>query len=472
LRNEQHEDVRGELRSVHACTSGSDSVNALNARAGAQPAAALADVAPVHALAAGGALRFCMITTFYPPYNFGGDGIGIQRLSRALVRRGHHVTVVHDEDSYLMLNGGREPSMTEESDGVEVVGLRSRMGALTQLFTHQTGRPVVHGAAIRRLLDNGRFDVINFHNISLVGGPGVLSAGRGLKVMTAHEHWLVCPSHVLWRHDREPCTGRECTRCVLAYRRPPQLWRYTGYLERQLENVDLFIAKSEFSRDKHHEFGFSRPMEVMPYFLPDQAAEHAPPAASPHQRPFFLFVGRLERIKGLEDVIDAFRRFDRADLLVAGTGTHETALRERAAGINHVRFLGRLNAEQLAAHYAHALALVVPSVGFETFGIILIEAFRSALPVIARRMGPFPEIVERAQGGLLFSTQDELVEALETLERDGVQRARIAQNGRAAFLEHWSEPVVVPRYLELLRTAAEQNGYVRTARLLSNEVMS
>jgi glycosyltransferase involved in cell wall biosynthesis len=426
---------------------------------------------PVHG---GGdrSLRFCMVTTFYPPYNFGGDGIGVQRLSQALVRRGHHVTVIHDQDSYLMLNGGRSPAPVSDADGVQVIGLRSRMGGLTQLLTHQTGRPVVHGAAIRRLLDDGRFDVINFHNISLVGGPGVLSAGSGLKVMEAHEHWLVCPSHVLWRHDREPCTGRECMRCVLAYRRPPQLWRYTGYLERQLEHVDLFIAKSEFSRDKHHEFGFSRPMDVMPYFLPAGEAAHAAPADSPNDRPFFLFVGRLETIKGLDDVIDAFRRYDRADLLIAGTGTHEAALRERAAALPHVRFLGRLDAAALAAHYAHALALVVPSAGFETFGIILIEAFRSGLPVIARRIGPFPEIVERAQGGLLFSTQDELIAALNTLERDAAQRARLAVNGRAAFIEHWSEQVVVPRYLQLLANAAGRKGYDRTARLLTNEVMS
>lgn len=420
----------------------------------------------------GRGLRFCMVTTFYPPYNFGGDGIGIQRLSQALVRRGHHVTVIHDEDSYLMLNGGREPATAAPGDGVERVGLRSRMGRLTQLLTHQTGRPVVHGPEIRRLIDNGRYDVINFHNISLVGGPGVLSAGSGLKVMTAHEHWLVCPSHVLWRHDREPCTGRQCTRCVLAYRRPPQLWRYTGYLDRQLEHVDLFIAKSEFSRDKHREFGFKRPMAVKPYFLPDDTAEVAAPAASPHDRPFYLFVGRLEKIKGLEDVIDAFRRFDGADLLVAGTGTHEAALRERAAGMDNVRFLGRLNAEELAAHYAHALALVVPSVGFETFGIILIEAFRSGLPVIARRMGPFPEIVECAQGGLLFSTGDELVEALHALARDRPYREKLAASGKAAFREHWSESVVVPHYLRLLETAAERKGLARTARLLSNGVMT
>ncbi|HEX6309665.1 MAG TPA: glycosyltransferase family 4 protein [Longimicrobiales bacterium] len=416
-------------------------------------------------------LRFCMVTTFYPPYNFGGDGIGIQRLSQALVRRGHHVTVIHDADSFLMLNGGREPAGVPD-DGVEVIGLRSRFGRLTSLLTHQLGRPVVHGAEIRRIIDEGRFDVVNFHNISLVGGPGVLSAGSGLKVMMAHEHWLICASHVLWRHDREPCTGRECTRCVLSYRRPPQLWRYTGYLERQLEHVDLFIAMSEFSRAKHREFGFPRDMEVLPYFLPGDAADVAGAPERPQERPYFLFVGRLERIKGLEDVIEAFRSYPDADLLVAGSGTHEAVLRGLAEGMDNVKFLGRLDAGRLATYYRHAIALVVPSVGFETFGIILIEAFRSSTPVIARRLGPFPEIVERAGAGELFGTGAELLAALHRLQHDAEHRARLAASGRSAFFAHWSEQVVVPRYLELLRTAAERSGRHETAGLLSNGVRS
>ena len=49
--------------------------------------------------------RFCFLTTFYPPYNFGGDGVAVQRLARALVRRGHHVTVVHDVDAFETLVG-------------------------------------------------------------------------------------------------------------------------------------------------------------------------------------------------------------------------------------------------------------------------------------------------------------------------------------------------------------------------------
>jgi hypothetical protein len=69
-----------------------------------------------------------MFTTFYPPYSFGGDAIGIQRLSRALVRHGHHVTVVHDVDAYNALHRGAEPQPIADDEGVEVVGLAQWCG--------------------------------------------------------------------------------------------------------------------------------------------------------------------------------------------------------------------------------------------------------------------------------------------------------------------------------------------------------
>ena len=404
-------------------------------------------------------LRFCFLTTFYPPHNFGGDGIGIQRLARGLVRAGHQVTVVHDVDAYQALAGKPAPVAPPEPAGLEVVQLKSRLGALSPLLTQQLGRPVVNGRRIAGLLERGRFDVINFHNVSLIGGPGLLRYGKGVKLFMAHEHWLVCPTHVLWRHGRELCTGRQCLRCQLSYRRPPQLWRATGFLDRELAHVDTFIAMSEFSRAKHKEFGFPREMEVLPYFLPEAEQEGPPPDLTrPQERPYFLFVGRLERIKGLQDVIPAFAGAGDYDLLIAGDGEFGAALRRQAAGIERVRFLGRLGGTDLARHYAHAIALIVPSICFETFGIILIEAFRQSTPVLVRRLGPFPEIVETAAGGETFSTREELVAAMQRMCGDPARREAMGRSARRAFEEHWCERVVVPRYLQIVRRAAERKG--------------
>ena len=414
-------------------------------------------------------MRFAMITTFYPPYNFGGDGMGILRLSQALAKRGHQVTVIHDADAYLTL-AGKPPAAPFADDGVDVVSLQSSLGSVSNLLTQQTGRPVIHGERIRRELEQRNVDVTVFHNISLVGGPGVLSLGRGVRLYMAHEHWLVCPSHVLWRHNRELCTGRECLRCVLTFKRPPQAWRYTGLLEREAQHVDTFIAMSQFSRAKHREFGFPRDMEVVPYFLPDvtevtEARKGEGAEGTPHDRPYFLFVGRLEKIKGLDDVIPVFTRFDRADLLIAGDGEYADHLRALAGGNPRVRFLGRVAPADLSRYYRHAAALLVPSVCFETFGIIIIEAFRQGTPVVARRIGPFPEILDHAGGGDLFETTAELEAALHRYLDEPGRRARLGRAGLEAFRRTWSESAVVPRFLDVVRRTAQQRGEQRIAAL-------
>ncbi len=363
--------------------------------------------------------------------------------------------MITDADAWRNLAQGPEPEPLEEPSGLVVHRLRSRFPLAASLLTHQLGRPTVHRRSIERIVREGRFDVINFHNVSLVGGPGILSVGGDapVKLYMAHEHWLVCPTHVLWRHGREPCTSRECLRCVAYYRRPPQVWRATGALDRALRHVDEFLAISEFSRDKHREFGFPRDMTVLPYALPDRETDEWEGERPAHPRPFFLFVGRLEKIKGLDDVIPAMRRLPDVDLVIAGTGAWEPELRRVAEGLPNVRFLGWVESGALRAYYRDCLGLVVPSVCFETFGIILAEAFRDCTPVVARDLGPFPELMRAAGGGELFADEDQLVAAMERLRDDPARREAFGRSARAAWEALWSEEAVIPRYLEIVERA-------------------
>ena len=228
--------------------------------------------------------------------------------------------------------------------------------------------------------------------------------------------------------------------------------------------MDTFIALSEFSRQKHHEFGFPRDMEVLPPIVFDAETElldqvSAAANVPPHDRPYFFYAGRLERIKGLDDVIPIFRDSNApADLLIAGAGSHEPALRELAANSPHVRFLGRLGPDRLAPLYRHAVAHVAPSVCFETFGNTLVESFRQRTPVIARRIGPFPEIVSHARAGELFDDASQLRDACVRLASDRARRDRLGAAGRAAYEQTWSEEAIVPRYLDIVeRTMARHD---------------
>jgi glycosyltransferase involved in cell wall biosynthesis len=407
------------------------------------------------------ALNFCFPTTFYPPFHFGGDAVVVQRLARALVRRGHRVTVVHDVDAFDALNGHGPVAPAHDDDGVEVIGLTSGLGWLSPLMTQQLGRPVANRRALRRIISDPDFDVINFHNLSLIGGPALLAyPSRAVKLYTALEHWLVCPTHVLWRHNREPCPARQCLRCQLVYRRPPQIWRWMGLLERNLQHVDAFIAMSEFSRLKHREFGFTREMRVIPGFVPDSTLSETPTGAmesSVHSsaRPYFLFIGRLERLKGLQDVIPLFRTYQHADLLVIGEGGYRSELEGLACDIPRVKFLGHQEPSEVSRSYAGAIATIVPSMTFESFGIVVVESFAHRTPVIARDLGALPELMAQSRGGELFTTSDKLIEAMHRMQHDAVFRNECATNGYAAFRERWSESAVLPQYLDLVARQLE-----------------
>jgi glycosyltransferase involved in cell wall biosynthesis len=253
---------------------------------------------------------------------------------------------------------------------------------------------------------------------------------------------------VLWRYRKEPCTGRECIRCQLSYGRPPQLWRHTGLLARRIENVDAFIALSHFSRDKHREFGFPREMEVLPGFVRDPGPPA--PTVSRGQRPYFLFVGRLESLKGLDDVIDAFSTFPSADLVIAGEGSQEAALKARAKGALSIRFVGFQSGEALAALYADAQAVIASSRGYETFGLSVIEAFSRGVPVLARRQGSYLELVEGSGAGATFADGAELQSVMQRILDDPAVRQHMGAQARARFRSTYSEDVVLPQYLTLV----------------------
>ena len=381
-------------------------------------------------------LSFCMVTTFYPPYHFGGDAMYIYRLSNALARRGHRVSVVHSVDAYDVLSNDRPRDDFPNEPGVTVHPVRvGRGGALA---TYLTGRPARNARTLDAVFAGERFDVVHFHNVSLIGGPGVLAyGGDAVKLYTMHEHWLVCPMHVLWKNNKEPCVDAACLRCTLTFRRPPQLWRYTGLLERELENVDLFLSPSAFTVRAHRERGFTRPIRELPYFLPEPPRDVVVEAAP--ARPYFLFVGRLEKLKGVQRLIERFRDYREADLLVVGDGQYGEDLRVQAAGLDHIRFLGRVHPDALAALYADAIALIVPSVGYEVFGIVTLEAFARGTPAIVRDLGALPEAVRASGGGFVYRTEEELLEAMEALRTDRALRDELGRRGYEGWREHWAE---------------------------------
>ena len=414
-------------------------------------------------------MRFLMLSSFYPPHAFGGDATYVRQLAQALAARGHQVRVVYCYDAYRMAGGQVPPDapLALGADGVSVRQLASRFGGLSALISQQTGRPGLKQAALTAEFAQG-WDVVHFHNMSLIGGPAVLAQSRApVTLVTAHDHWLICASHILWKNNAKACDGRTCLSCQIRSGKPPQMWRMGGLLRRSLGHVDHIFAPSDFTRTALLEQGITRPVSVLPNFAPaflEVMVPQEPPQSAP-RRPGFLYVGRVTKSKGIDRLAALFAARPQYDLRIIGDGDLLAPMQARFAAQPNVIFLGRQAQSDLAGHYRAATALMLPSLAPETFGLTTIEAFSQATPAIVRDAGGAGEAVDHGTSGFVYAQDSDCLAAMDRLAGDPGLRDAMGLAARAAFDARFREDDHIAAYLAQIEKLAGQKASGRQVRV-------
>ncbi len=396
-------------------------------------------------------LRFCLITTFYPPYHSGGCGLHVHHLANLLAADGHEVEVLCSGEAHGYKIREARAGEYPHRPGVSVRRVSSRAGKLEPLLAYLFSGPVVSRREIAADLARP-FDVIHYHNISLFGGLSLLGMGRGIKLFTQHTYWLFCPTHYLWKNRREVCARKDCLRCLLSHRRPPQFWRRPARIRRALAQVDSLVMPCRFMLDKHREEGFAGRMDCLPYFVapvepaPDPEAEKAAAALSP----YFLFVARLESYKGPQVAIRAFRRTKvPANLLMVGTGTMRAELEEMARGDERIRFLDYVAPARLDHLYRGATALLAPSVWPEMGNQTVLQALSCGTPAIVSGQGCLPELIGEGRCGIVARSEEETAGAMERMLDPG-HRAAFERPCREEYLREYTPARFKERYYRLI----------------------
>ena len=215
----------------------------------------------------------------------------------------------------------------------------------SQVCTQQFGRPGFKKAKLKELFSHD-YDVVNFHNISLIGGPGILSMSNALvKVYTLHEHWLLCPTHVFWKNNSKACDSRHCFSCCVRSKIPPQLWRYSSLIEDATREMDCFISPSQFTADRHRELLSKKlNIEVIPHFSPISAKiEHR----EEPDRDGYLFVGRVTKSKGIIELLATFAKCPYRTINIVGDGDLLEALKKKYASNSNIVFHGKIEQYEL-----------------------------------------------------------------------------------------------------------------------------
>ena len=406
-------------------------------------------------------MKFCLITTFFGEYSFGGDAIAVERLAAALLRRGHDVHVIYPRDAYQLLNKHHLKRTYYPSNGLVVHAIESPLRSLSPLYIHQTGRLGDLYRPIKQILDTEDFDVIHVHNISLVGGLGLIdliSTYNAMKFMTTHEYWLLCPLSSLWQFNQQVCENPQCFRCTLSASRPPQLWRTQKRIQQSIEQLDSLISASAYTLNKHAEQKIiAKRMTHIPLFLPDSWIKNPTiKGQSQRSRPFFLAVGRLVIEKGFQTLLPIMANFPDVDLVIAGDGNYSDTLKQKAQGFDNIHFVGHLDHNMLSQLYRDAVALLAPSLVLETFGFVIIEAMSHKTPVIARNRSAYQELIADSGGGITYNTDAELIRAMQLLLEDIELRDQLGKKGQEATKTIWSEENHMQLYVSLIKAIKDE----------------
>ncbi|MBI3966683.1 MAG: glycosyltransferase family 4 protein [Chloroflexi bacterium] len=177
-----------------------------------------------------------------------------------------------------------------------------------------------------------------------------------------------------------------------------------------------------------------------------------------------LFVGRLEPRKGLRYLFEALalvrREVSKVRLLVAGPGDLQSYARLAARpGLDDVRFLGYVAPADLPRYYRSCDVLCAPATGGESFGIVLLEALASGIPVVASDLDGYRAVVAHERDGLLVQPRSPaaLAAALVRLADEPALRADLGRNGRAKA-ETFAWPTITQRLRRHYVTAIQTGG--------------
>lgn len=326
------------------------------------------------------------------------------------------------EGAMLEAHGHRVLRYTLHNDEVEGMG-RAALAART-IWSRPAYREV------RELVEREGVDVVHVHNTLPLASPAVYyaaKAGGAAVVQTLHNYRLICPGALLLRDGDlcHKCVGRSVALPAVqhaCYRdsRPATAAVVASISAHRAAKtycraVDRYIALSEFARELFIEGNLPADrIAVKPNAL----------ATDPEIGPggdYALFAGRLSKGKGLSVLLEAWASDPNLPTLkIAGDGELACLAREAAAQDPRIEWLGWTETDDLLRLMGGAACLVTPSMWYEGWPLVAIEAMGQGTPVVATNHGAFPEMIVDGVSGALVPRGDAvaLAEGVRTLLAD------------------------------------------------------
>lgn len=366
----------------------------------------------------------------------GGEDIVVANEKRMLEEHGHKVV------TYYRNNG-------DAKDG----GLWSKLHlAFIAVFSFKTYREIKH------IIEKEKIDVVHVHNTVALISPAAYIAGINMGipvVQTVHNLRLVCPNGVCYINDHicENCLkyGLKASLVHNCYRNSKlqtMAMAFTIAFQRWIRTYSYlnYICLTEFNKEKL--LTVKQIGEDSIYVKPNFTRQESGSLPYEERKEQIVYAGRLERIKGLDILLQAWMKLgDKAPkLIICGSGELEEWCREYITNneMTNVEMLGQIDNIEAKKLIGESLAMIYPTQWYEGFPMAVAEAYTMGTPIIASDIGNVGSLVVEDVTGMKFKGNS-VVSLAKTVEK---------------FMEN---PVKLPA--EYLTMYSEENNYAMLKRI-------
>ncbi|MEP6611063.1 MAG: glycosyltransferase family 4 protein [Mucilaginibacter sp.] len=371
-------------------------------------------------------MRILIINTFYYPKFVGGAELSVQYLAEALVADGNKVFVICLGERQRVYRHNGVLIIQFKEKNIYSIYTKKSANALVKIIWHLIDSfNLFHYHILGKLIDKINPDIINTNNIQGIS-PVIwkLIKARQIKLVhTIRDYYLLCHKSILFKNGHT-CDNL-CTDCRATYQLKKPFFKYP----------DHFIGISDFVIAKHKQYGTIKSASSMVFnAVETNVAQNPSQLTGISGKVTWGYIGRFTADKGFDYLIDELTNLNdvtsaKIEILFAGKGEMDTVQKSGttllASNIKH-SFLGVVKPGDF---FSKIDALIIPSLWFEPFGRVVIEALSYGVPVCMSDRGGLKELYSESCCWLFTPTTGSLKRKIEMISNDALS---IAEKGSLA----------------------------------------
>ncbi len=375
-------------------------------------------------------------------------------------------TVVRQDAALLEEHGHRVSFYTRNNDELKsFTKMQKLFLPFTTVFSLKSYRE------IRKAIQKNQIDIVHVHNtLPLISYSAYYAAKKeGCKlVQTIHNFRLVCPNALFYRngHICEDCLkkGLFCSVKHSCYRGSKaqtamvalslKIHRFLGTFRKP----DAYIALTAFNKEKISSVVNPEKIFVKPNYLAlsenlwaDTALADVPPSFS-----YYIYAARLEQVKGVFVLLEAFLKLPNEKLLLLGTGPDEDKVKAfiKNHQMTNVSCLGFMPHDKTLAYLKNAKALIFPSLWYEGFPMTVVESLACGTPVIASDTPNLTETIRSGKNGYTFHTgnAESLYHAVQHISAlSKAETSKLRENAHVTYESHFTKDIIYNKMMNIYR---------------------